>query len=145
MKGQDDILKRYYRGETSLEEERFLRQAFREGQLPEDPTLAFGNQSVEVPEQLMKNIRHTIRLQKAEHKRQIRIILGSMAACLLLLLCLKVFITPAYRQNDSLPDNIKRERFENAIRLIGEALEDPVPKKPEKIIYEDKDVIIAVQ
>lgn len=34
---EHNILKRYYRGETTLEEERMLKTSFRSGNLPDDP------------------------------------------------------------------------------------------------------------
>lgn len=44
----------------------------------------------------------------------------------------------------SLSDHLKKERFENALRVIGEVLEEKTPIT-QKILYEDNQLIIIIE
>lgn len=61
MDNIQDILKRYYRGETTLAEERYLKEEFRRGHLTEEPALSTGPVQESLPECLYAGIqaRHT--------------------------------------------------------------------------------------
>ena len=89
----EEVLKRYYKGETTLAEERELRSAWQRGELPGEPILTF---------------------------------------------------TTTPRPGIQLSDNLKKERFENALRVLGNALEDE--KTPvQRVLYEDHNLIIAIE
>lgn len=61
---EHNILKRYYRGETTLEEERMLKTSFRSGNLPDDPMLAFQARKEELPMGLTEKIQTRIHSQR---------------------------------------------------------------------------------
>lgn len=139
-----DILKRYYRGETSLAEERFLKEEYRSGHLPEDPFLAFDAKEEPLPDELISKIRSGFSTRRQKHLRQIGVTIGSIAATALLILFLKGVFTSPVSPNLQLTDSMKRERFENALQTIGSVLDDKASSQ-EKILYEDNHLIIAIE
>lgn len=144
MKDKTDIKvlqQRYYRGETSLTEEQQLRQAYRQGLLPNDPALCFGQKTETCPPEVLSAFHAKRKQNQPVSFRRIRTTVAGIAAILLLFLSLSaLFETPV----PALPDQLKRERFEEALRTIGQVLEEK-PLRPEKIIYEDKQLIIAIE
>ena len=105
----EEVLKRYYKGETTLAEERELRSAWQRGELPGEPILGLRD-PMEIPEGLNEKLQRNIR-QKRQRK---------------------------------MSDNLKKERFENALRVLGNALEDE--KTPvQRVLYEDHNLIIAIE
>lgn len=50
----EEVLKRYYKGETTLAEERELRSAWQRGELPGEPILGLRD-PMEIPEGLNEN------------------------------------------------------------------------------------------
>lgn len=142
MKNKDEVLERYYRGETTVDEERQLRGLFDRGELPEEPMLAFGQRSRQLPAGLEATIRGEIHHRHSLRIQHLGIIVGGVAATLILLLSLRSFLPqPKYLQ---LSDNIKKERFENALRTIGNVLEEKTPPV-QKVIYEDSKLIISIE
>lgn len=141
----DEILTRYYRGEASLKEEQILKEAYRKGELSDNPVLAFGNLNAGIPEKLAGKINCAIQERRKCHIRH-RVILGvcAVAATLILILSLRMFLPEAAVSDMQLSDNLKKERFENALRVIGNALEEK-PTYNEKVLYEDNKIIIAVE
>lgn len=142
MENQNEIMKRYYRGETTVEEERLLKAAFRQKNLPEEPVLAFAGEKTALPPDLSAKIQERIRRRHCTAIR--RITAGSIAASLLLLVSLHSLRPGTPDAGIQLSDNLKKERFEDALRLIGKALDDKT--QPErKVLYEDHNLIIAVE
>lgn len=143
MKDLQEIRKRYYRAETTLEEEAELKEMYQNGLLPEDPALSLRPLS-RMPEGLEERIRAGIRERKRKKLRQIGYTTAGIAATLILILTLRIPLISAHSKQLQLSDNIKRERFEEALRTIGEVLKEKTPSQ-ERILYEDKDVIIAIE
>lgn len=142
MKNNDEVLERYYRGETTVDEERLLRRLFEGGELPDEPVLAFRQRSRELPAGLEAKIRGEIHRRRSLRMQHWSLIVGGVAASLILILSLRSFLPqPAYLQ---LSDNIKKERFENALRTIGNVLEEKTPPV-QKVIYEDNKLIISIE
>lgn len=139
-----EIIKRYYRGETSMEEEKFLKAQFRAGYLKEDPFLSLSYPETPLPAGLNEKIRLGIRKRKKSSLRRIYITVGSIAAAGILLISLKGGLSVTETNSLQLSDNTKRARFEDALRVIGNVLENPASSK-EKILYEDKNLIIAIE
>ena len=79
MEKTEEIIKRYYRGETSIEEEKFLKAQYRSGHLKEDPFLSLSYPSLPLPSELNEKIRQAIRQQKKCALRRIYITVGSIA------------------------------------------------------------------
>ena len=129
----EEVLKRYYKGETTLAEERELRSAWQRGELPGEPILGLRG-PMEIPEGL--NEKRKI--------RQLWITAGSIAAMAVLILSFRETFTTTPRPGIQLSDNLKKERFENALRVLGNALEDE--KTPvQRVLYEDHNLIIAIE
>lgn len=142
MKNNDEVLERYYRGETTVDEERLLRGLFEGGELPEEPMLAFRQRSQELPAGLEAKIRGEIHRHRSLRMHHRSLIFGGVAATVILILSLRSFLPqPEYLQ---LSDNIKKERFENALRTIGNVLEEKTPPV-QKVIYEDNKLIISIE
>lgn len=139
----EERLKRYYQGKTTLAEERELKSAWQRGELPDEPIFGLRD-TVELPEGLTEKLQRQIR-QKQQHKiRQLLITAGSIAAMAVLVLSFRGMFTTTPRPDIQLSDNLKKERFENALRVIGNALEEkdtPV----QKVLYEDHNLIIAIE
>lgn len=140
----ESLLKRYYRGETTLGEEKQLKQSYKEGILPDDPVLCFGQESRKCPEKVLTAFRSEIRHKRDLQLRHMRIIAGSIAAAFILFFCFqglhRLTSASAYR----LSDHQKRECLEEALRTIGQVLQEK-PAQPEKVIYEDQQIIIAIE
>lgn len=144
MKDKDEILERYYRGESTVEEERSLKKAFRQGELADEPMLAFSR----TPSLLQPELREKIRqnLHRRQQRRMSRwwITAGSIAAGLVLLIALRDFIPQTPPEQMQLSDNLKKERFEDALRVIGNVLEEEKPSV-QRVLYEDHNLIISVE
>ena len=56
----EEVLKRYYKGETTLAEERELRSAWQRGELPGEPILGLRD-PMEIPEGLNEKLQRNIR------------------------------------------------------------------------------------
>ena len=131
----EEVLKRYYKGETTLAEERELRSAWQRGELPGEPILGLRG-PMEIPEGLNEKLQRYI--------RQLWITAGSIAAMAVLILSFRETFTTTPRPGIQLSDNLKKERFENALRVLGNALEDE--KTPvQRVLYEDHNLIIAIE
>ncbi|MEG0795320.1 MAG: hypothetical protein RR397_02245 [Odoribacter sp.] len=144
MENQKEILKRYYRGETTLQEEQSLREARRRGELPEEAVLDFRGTEAGLPESLTTSIRHRIR--KSERRRIVYrwIAGGSVAAVFVLIISLRGLLPVAEDEGLSVSDHLKKERFENALQVIGNVLEGRIAR-PQKVLYEDHHLIIAIE
>lgn len=145
MEDKDEIVKRYYQGESSLDEERKLKHAFRNGDLREEPMLAFQDETLSIPESLTLQIRQNLSKRQTKRLRSRCLLAGSAAAFLVLIISLRGLIPSTTDKTDlQLSDNLKKERFEDALRMIGNVLEEQtVPI--EKVLYEDHKLIIAIE
>lgn len=143
MDNIQDILKRYYRGETTLAEERYLKEEFRRGHLTEEPALSTGRFRRACPKVYMPAYGKAYGKRRQKHFRQLYLTAGSIAAMLVLIIFVKGSFRPALPSDLQVTDNIKRERFENALRTIGNILEEDRPN--EKVLYEDHKLIIAIE
>ena len=141
---QDDILKRYYRGETTLEEERWLKNAFRNQEFQEEPILTLQEKTEAVPEALLKKIQTHIHQKAVYSYRRRNLFLAGMAATFVLLISLRGVISSAVSPRVQLSDHLKKERFEDALRIIGQALEEK-QAPAQKVLYEDCKFIICVE
>ena len=131
----EEVLKRYYKGETTLAEERELRSAWQRGELPGEPILGLRG-PMEIPEGLNEKLQRYIRQKRQRKIRQLWITAGSIAAMAVLILSFRGTFTTTPRPGIQLSDNLKKERFENALRVLGNALEDE--KTPvQRVLYED--------
>lgn len=139
----EEVLKRYYKGETTLAEERELRSAWQWGELPGEPILGLRD-PMEIPEGLNEKLQRNIRQKRQRKIRQLWITAGSIAAMAVLILSFRETFTTTPRPGIQLSDNLKKERFENALRVLGNALEDE--KTPvQRVLYEDHNLIIAIE
>ena len=139
----EEVLKRYYKGETTLAEERELRSAWQRGELPGEPILGLRG-PMEIPEGLNEKLQRYIRQKRQRKIRQLWITAGSIAAMAVLILSFRETFTTTPRPGLQLSDNLKKERFENALRVLGNALEDE--KTPvQRVLYEDHNLIIAIE
>lgn len=144
MKDKNEILKRYYQGESTLEEERLLKEAYRQKELPDDPMLAFNQSETVIPPELPDMIRQNIHANQQRRTGVLRVILGSIAASLILIVSLRSLIQDNNPHQVQLSDNLKKERFEDALRVIGNVLEEEKPDV-QKVLYEDHNLIIAIE
>lgn len=146
MKNRKEILNRYYRGESSVEEERMLKQTYRQGMLPDEPILAYKSEETELPEELARQIRQKLRQRQTQRLRTWTISVGSIAALLVLLISLRSLLPLTEHPDElQLSDNLKKERFEEALRVIGHVLEEQQTPPVQKVLYEDHKLIITVE
>ena len=128
----EEILKRYYKGETTLAEEQELKSAWQRGELPGEPIFGLRD-PMEIPEGLNEKLQRYIRQKRQRKIRQLWMILSFRGT-----------FTTTPRPGIQLSDNLKKERFENALRVLGNALEDE--KTPvQRVLYEDHNLIIAIE
>lgn len=139
-----DILERYYRGETTVAEEKILREKFRQGDLAENPILGYKGEEKELPDNFTAKFRQNIQQRKSHQMRLVIIASISVAAMLILLVSIRGLFPADHLHEVQLSDNIKRARFEEALRVIGNVLDEkPIPE--EQILYEDSKLIIAIE
>lgn len=141
---EQELLKRYYRGETNLEEERQLKKLYRKGELADDPILAFKGQNAKFPADLTENFRLKIQKEQKQTYRNRWAIGIGIAASLILIVSLRNFIPINENSNLQLSNNLKKERFENALRTIGSVLEEG-KTDPQQVLYEDNKLIITIE
>lgn len=144
MKADQTLLEKYYKGETTLEEERCLKEAWARGELADEPVLAFCRNIPSLPAELDRQIRSEISRRQSLRHRQRMLAIGSIAAVLVLLISLRGLMPRQSEKNWQLSDNLKKERFEDALRTIGKVLEERTPPE-QKVLYEDHNLIIAVE
>ena len=113
----EEVLKRYYKGETTLAEERELRSAWQRGELPGEPILGLRD-PMEIPEGLNEKLQRNIRQKRQRKIRQLWITAGSIAAMAVLILSFRETFTTTPRPGIQLSDNLKKERFENGGKLV---------------------------
>ena len=131
------------RSKTTLAEERELKSAWQRGELPGEPILGLRG-PMEIPEGLNEKLQRYIRQKRQRKIRQLWITAGSIAAMAVLILSFRETFTTTPRPGIQLSDNLKKERFENALRVLGNALEDE--KTPvQRVLYEDHNLIIAIE
>lgn len=140
---QENIIKRYYRGETSPEEERKLKTAFRAGLFPNDPILAYRKEETPLPETVRKRILEQIHERKIRPLHRIWLATSGIAALLILIFTFRSLLPPKAGLL-RLSDNMKKERFENALKVLENALKEP-SAPTQKVLYEDNKLIIAVE
>ena len=113
------------------------------GRLPGEPILGLRD-PMEIPEGLNEKLQRYIRQKRQRKIRQLWITAGSIAAMAVLILSFRGTFTTTPRPGIQLSDNLKKERFENALRVLGNALEDE--KTPvQRVLYEDHNLIIAIE
>lgn len=140
MKQNESILERYYRGETNLEDERQLKQAYRNGDLQDDPALAYANGLADLPPGLEERIRNSIRKRQQARHRKTWVMISGIAATLILIISVRGF-WPG-QSNLYLSDSLKKTRLEEALRVIGQVLEEDT-RPTEQVLYEDERIIIV--
>lgn len=137
-------LARYYQGVSSLEDEQSLKTAYRKGDLPSEPALAYRGNDTSCPAELLNSICHKIEKQRIRRSRRIFTIAGGIAATLLLLISLRSFFPTTASTSVKLSEQTQRERFEDALRVIANVLNEQTSNY-EKIVYEDNNLIIAIE
>ncbi len=141
---EQELLKRYYRGETTLEEERQLKNLYQKGKLRDEPILAFKGQATKIPEDLTEKFRLKIQKEQKQTYRNRWAIGIGIAASLILIISLRNLIPVQENSSLQLSNNLKKERFEDALRTIGSVLEE---KKTDlkQVLYEDNKLIITIE
>lgn len=137
-------LARYYRGESSLEDEQSLRSAYQKGELPSEPALGYRGDTTPCPPEVLHNIRYSIEKRRNCYTRRILKLSGGIAATLLLIVSLRIFLPTPASVGIKLSEQTQRERFEDALQVIANILNEQTSNN-EKIVYEDKNLIIAIE
>lgn len=138
----EKIVERYYRGETTIAEERALKKIYQQGGLKEEPMLSYRGEEMEIPSQLTREIQTCIHRKSQFRLRQRILALSSVAALFGFIFFLRAFMP----RQEAIPlsDNLKKERFEDALRTIGNVIDEKTPPV-QRVLYEDNRLIIAVE
>lgn len=138
----EEIVERYYRGETTIAEERALKKIYQQGGLKEEPVLSYRGEDMEIPSQLTREIQTCIHRKSQFRLRQRILALSSVAALFGFIFFLRAFMP----RQEAIPlsDNLKKERFEDALRTIGNVIDEKTPPV-QRVLYEDNRLIIAVE
>lgn len=138
----EEIVERYYRGETTIAEERALKKIYQQGGLKEEPMLSYRGEEMEIPSQLTREIQTCIHRKSQFRLRQRILALSSVAALFGFIFFLRAFMP----RQEAIPlsDNLKKERFEDALRTIGNVIDEKTPPV-QRVLYEDNRLIIAVE
>ncbi|RGM44570.1 MULTISPECIES: hypothetical protein [Bacteroides] len=120
----DELLNRYFEGETSCEEERELRRFFTEDQVPEDletyrPLFVCLDQEAKIHQSLRNEVKETNKYFSPKHR--LYYIIGSVAAGILLL----IGITDLCQNTWTVPSDyviINGKRYTDAKTIREQAL-----------------------
>ncbi len=143
MKRQEDLLKKYYKGETSLEEERMLKDkciSNKSASVEKDVFNYYKNEAY-VPEDLEENIIQKIdEKQKTGKTVKMRLYRISSAAAAILII-LSIYL--GYRKDKN--EKMENEFFqmEQALYQVSETLQ-PDEQQDMMVLWVDNDVEIII-
>lgn len=144
MDYQEKLLEKYFKGETTLEEEKELRKGFDKNNTPEaeQEMFSFFENEGQVPEGLEENLMAGLEKQLKPAGRANRMHWYSIAsAAAVILLILSVYIDIRHQQN------VKMENeffvMEHALFQVSQSLQ-PEEQKEMMVLWVDKDVEIII-
>jgi len=144
MTEQEKLLKKYYKGQTSLNEERELKSIFKKDEEPtaEQDIFGYFDFKSKIPDNLEENIFAKLRTRQKKGKT-IRMQLVSIASVVaVILFIISIFIDFRNKRNSQLEDNFFV--MEQALFQISESLQPPQEQEEMLVLWVDDDIEIII-
>jgi len=144
MTRQEILLDKYYKGETTLEEEKELKQILAEEEtgISEADIFAFYQNEVSVPEGLEEDLFAGIQ-EKTKQKKTIRMrFYSAVSAAAMLLIVLTVYLDFRSKERRQLEDDFFV--MEQALFQISESLQPQQEQDDMLVLWVDNDVEIII-
>ncbi len=144
MTRQENLLDKYYKGETTLEEEKELKRLLAEEEpaISEVDIFAFYQNEAKVPEGLEDDLFAGIR-EETTHKKTIRMRLYSaISAAAVLLIVLSVYLDFRGKERRQMEDDFFV--MEQALFQVSESLQPPQEQDDMLVLWVDNDVEIII-
>ena len=144
MTQQENLLDKYYSGDTSLEEEKELKSLIidNDENIPEQDIFGFYDKENEVPKDLEEQMFNGI-LKEKKKKRTIRMKLYSaISAAAVVLIVLTVYLDFRSTKRMQMEDNFFV--MEQALFQISESLQPPQEQEEMLVLWVDDDVEIII-
>jgi hypothetical protein len=141
---KNNLLNKYYRGETTLQEEAILREEFLndEHRSPERDAFMVYREEGRVPEDLEDAVFETIQSIQIQRKRKIRWITGILSAAASVLVVLGCYL--GFQEKKSRDMEYRFHVMEQAMYRVSETIQ---PREPEDmlVLWVDDNVEIIIQ
>jgi len=144
MTRQEILLDKYYNGETTLEEEKELKQLLAEEEqgISEADIFAFYQNEATLPEGLEEDLFAGIQ-EKTKHKKTIRMrFYSAVSAAAVLLIILSVYLDFRGKERRQMEDNFFV--MEQALFQISESLQPQQEQDDMLVLWVDNDVEIII-
>lgn len=142
MTRREELLEKYYRGESSLDEERELKQLATENELPgaEQDMLDFFGQEAVLPDGLEEELMRAVEKRRTRSFKIRRLTsMGSAAAVILIVLT--VFLDVRNKRISKMENDFRM--MEQALLQVSESLQ-PEEQKQMLVLWVDDDVEIVI-
>ncbi|WP_147384001.1 hypothetical protein [Maribellus luteus] len=142
MTRREELLEKYYRGESSLDEERELKQLAPENELPdaEQDMLDFFGQEAILPDGLEEELMRAVEKRRTRSFKIRRLTsMGSAAAVILIVLT--VFLDVRNKRISKMENDFRM--MEQALLQVSESLQ-PEEQKQMLVLWVDDDVEIVI-
>jgi len=140
---QEDLLNKYYKGETSLEEEKILKEQFidEENESAEKDMFGYFQNESYVPEDLEASIYGRLTEKQRKNKTlKIRLLgIGSIAATVIIIL--SIYLNFQAKKNARIENNFLV--MEKALFQVSESIQ-PVKQEEMLVLWVDDDVEIII-
>ncbi|MFV0269638.1 MAG: hypothetical protein ACK5HT_21155 [Draconibacterium sp.] len=142
MTRREELLEKYYRGESSLDEERELKQLVPENELPdaEQDMLDFLGQEAVLPDGLEEELMGAIE-KRRNRLFKIRRLTSMGSAAAVILIVLTVFLDVRNKRISKMENDFRM--MEQALLQVSESLQ-PEEQKQMLVLWVDDDVEIVI-
>ncbi len=144
MTSQNSLFEKYYKAETTLEEERELKSLVRESKegLPEQDIFEYFEKESFVPEGLEGDILSGV-LAAQNHRKTIRMrFYSAFSAAAVILIVITVFLGVRTNKRTQMADNFFL--MEQALFQVSESLQPPQEQEEMLVLWVDNDVEIII-
>lgn len=144
MTKQKSLLDKYYRGESSLEEEKKLKSMVldEDNNSPEQDIFRYFNSEGTIPEGLEEDIFQSIEKQSKKGKSIRMKIYSAISAAAVVLVLLSLYLDFRSTQKTQMEDNFFV--MEQALFQISESLQPPQEQEEMLVLWVDNDVEIII-
>lgn len=140
----ENLLDKYYKGETSIEEEQELKSLIlQENEFPaEQDIFKYFEKEAAIPEGLEDNLFTAVQEKASEKRRITRRIYSVVSAAAVVLIVFSVYLNARSNRKMQMEDNFFV--MEQALFQISESIQPPQEQKEMLVLWVDNDVEIII-